>query len=348
MNAAFRVDASVAVGTGHLMRCLTLADELAARGNTCAFLTRRLPGSLEAKILTRGFSHFLVEDEPGAFVVGPRDAVRSTEILTSFQQRPAWVIVDHYGIGEAWEEQVRPFANRILAIDDLANRRHACDLLLDQNHADPARYQSLVGANTRLLLGPRFVLLRPEFSALAHRVAAPTQLRRLFIFYGGTDPTHESSIAVDALLQSGLHFDEISIVLGAESPQRTALMEKIKGLPGAILNEDVDNIAELIFKADCALGSGSSNIWERSALGVPSLVTITAENQRELALSLDAAGAIRLLGDAGYVNAALIARSLEELSVAPAELAQMSKAGSALTALDGCAKVVDAMMALDD
>lgn len=346
MNTVFRVDASVVVGTGHLMRCLTLADEVAARGSACTFLTKSLPASLLAKIIAKGFSHFPVEDGPGAFIVGPRDSASTSNIIATLKPRPTWLVADHYGIDKTWEQQVKPFIDRILVIDDLANRRHACDLLLDQNHADPARYQGLVAADTRLLLGPQFVLLRSEFSALAECVTLPRELLRLFVFYGGTDPTHETSIAADALLQTRLQFEEISIVLGADSPQRSTLLQKIKGLPTASLHENVDNIAELIARASCALGSGGSNIWERSALGVPSLVTITAENQRELTYSLAAAGAIRLLGDAGQVDAALIARSLEELSAAPAALAQMSRAGASLTALDGCAKVVDAMMAL--
>ena len=169
MRVVFRADASLEIGTGHLMRCMTLADELCRRGATATFLCREQPGHLIELTRSRGFETEAIAHE---------DASPSHVA----QLHPDWVVVDHYGLDSAWETAVRPSTRRILAIDDLADRDHDCDLLLDQNLYDGVdqRYASRLPAHCRQLIGPHYALLRPEFAdARARLLPLRLPLQRL-------------------------------------------------------------------------------------------------------------------------------------------------------------------------
>lgn len=313
-----RADASVQMGTGHVMRCLTLAESLAKRGAAVSFLCRELAGNLCDHIEARGFRTFRLA--PGA-----DDAGATEEILEEL--KPDWLVVDNYALDAAWESRMRPLAGRIMVIDDLADRRHDCDLLLDQNYyADlESRYLGLVPETCRLFLGPRHALLRPEFpearSAMAERTGTVT---RVLVFFGGSDSTNETGKALEALARFKEKALSADVVVGASNPRKELIREQCAALPGVAFHCQVPNMAHFMADADFAFGAGGTATWERCFLGLPAAAIVLARNQLEVIRAVEGAGALRNLGWHQEVTAG---RILEELEWAVANPAALKKMG---------------------
>ncbi len=225
------------------------------------------------------------------------------------QTLPHWVVVDHYALDASWERHMRSSARRVLVVDDLADRPHECDLLVDQNLGrDPLAYQGKVGMATQVLAGPRYALLRPEFRLLREREPTSKQsamLRNIVVAMGGVDQHNASGKVLSALNQSRLDRGcRITIVMGSRSPALAAVWEAARRSPFVTdVCVDVTNMAERMACADLAIGAAGGSAWERCCLGLPSLVVVLAENQRSGALALAQVGAARLIGDIGDIEA---------------------------------------------
>ncbi len=326
--AIFRADASRDIGAGHVMRCLALADELAAQGWTCRFAVGE--DSLEtAPALTAA---------PHDRIVLPRGADAATEarlIAESGTSEADWLIVDHYGRDAAFERACRSWARRILAIDDLADRPHDCDLLLDQtSSARAAAYDGLLPAGCRVLAGPSYALLRPQFAKARSR-RGPERASgsvRVFVSFGGVDAENLSGRTLDGLAATGLELS-VDIVIGASAPHRAALERRVRELPfEARLHVNVADMAALMGIADFAVGAAGGTAWERCALGLPSIVVIAADNQRQVAAALHALGVAQVLGDASQAQAPHIAEAARALARADA---REPMARAAIVACDG-------------
>ncbi len=310
VNIVFRADASLQIGSGHVMRCLALAGALRDRGATVRFACRDFSGHLAGLIQEQGFDCFLFdrpdesyrrqEDDPAHAewlgVSWRRDAEETVRALGG--EQPDWLIVDHYAIDYRWHREVRSCASSIMVIDDLADRRYDCDILLDQTHGrHDEEYRELVPASASLLLGAEYALLRPEF-ARQRRAALEARrrragIRRILVAMGGVDSVNATSAVLRGL--AGVEWSEkpqVDVVLGGSAPH----LEEVKaladecGLPVRVLS-NVRNMSELMMEADLAVGAGGSTSWERCCLGLPSLLVETAENQREVVAGLDRAGA---------------------------------------------------------
>ena len=291
-QAIFRADASAEIGGGHVMRCLALAEALEATGGwACRFATRPATGAM---IPSMGASIELTgapEDEPAALAGG-------CDLL----------VVDHHGRDAAFERACRPQARRIMAIDDLADRRHDCDILLDQTAGRRAAdYAGLVPPSCRLLMGSSHALLRPQFRAARagalERRGHGGPVRRILVSLGASDPEDATSRVLDGIAASGVEA-AIDVVLGAGAPHLAAVRERLAGLPqAAVLHHAVSNMAALMADADMAIGAAGTTSWERCCLGLPSLTVITADNQRDVAAALEDAGAARLVGAADIADA---------------------------------------------
>lgn len=316
-RAVFRVDGGTQLGSGHVMRCLTLAAELARRGAEVAFVCRELPGELSGRIEREGYPvSRLAAATPaagvdaaapsGLAVPWQRDAGETRAVLERL--RPDWLIVDHYGLDARWESAQRPVAGRVLVIDDLANRPHDCDVLLDQNYFGAAigqRYQGLVPSPAQMLLGPRYALLRSEYAAaraaLVPRTGSP---RRVLVFFGGSDATNESGRALQALCAPEFSPLEVDLVLGTNHPAASALEEQAAARPHTTLYKDLPSLAGLMSRADLAIGAGGVTTWERLCLELPSVVVTVAANQEGPAASLAEAGLVTWAGRAPCVSIA--------------------------------------------
>ncbi len=306
MRAVFRADASVELGGGHVMRCLALAGEMSAADWTCGFAVR--PGTVEAVPALAGAGYpcteldGTAEDEVAALKAGWADGAD-------------WLIVDHYGRDAAFEGACRTWAQRIMVIDDLADRRHDCDVLLDQTLGRGAEdYGPFVPGDCQILVGPRFALLRPQFrvaraEALARR-AGQSRVRRLLVSMGGSDPRNLTSRVLRGIAEAAVAV-EVDVAAGAASEQ---LRELAEGLPlPIVVHADVANMAALMTRADIAIGAAGGTSWERCCLGLPSLLIVTAENQRMIAERLEIAGAADVLGWHADVDAADVAGALRRL-----------------------------------
>ncbi|RPH61961.1 MAG: UDP-2,4-diacetamido-2,4,6-trideoxy-beta-L-altropyranose hydrolase, partial [Burkholderiales bacterium] len=297
MRVAFRTDASDRIGTGHLMRCLTLADALRAAGARTRFVCRPLPQGLGELVASRG--HELVVLPAGTTVAGHGgrlppgeaapahaawldatqgdDAEATLAVLAGGGDRD-WLVVDHYALDARWESRLRARANRILAIDDLADRRHDCDALLDQNfYADMhGRYRGLVPDGCAMLLGPRYALLRPEFAAARAVLGIRGEaVRRVLVFFGGVDARNLTGAALDALDAIGTDL-EVDVVIGATHPQHDAIVARCAARARTTCHVQASNMAELIAAADIGVGAAGVATWERCALGLPALAVAVA------------------------------------------------------------------------
>jgi UDP-2,4-diacetamido-2,4,6-trideoxy-beta-L-altropyranose hydrolase len=231
-----------------------------------------------------------------------------------------WLIIDHYALDRNWESAMRDCARRIAVIDDLADREHDCDLLLDQNLVVgmSERYEGKVPEQCVSLLGPRFALLQDAYAVLRREVLPRKgPVKRLLVFFGGSDPENLTARTLTAIESLDLTDVAVDVVVGNSNPHRAEVMAMASKIPGAALHTDLPSLAPLMASADLALGAGGVTSWERCCLGLPSLVITFAANQGPVAAELDRRGLIRWLGDSATVDLASISRAVEETCVVP-------------------------------
>jgi UDP-2,4-diacetamido-2,4,6-trideoxy-beta-L-altropyranose hydrolase len=331
MNFVFRSDASSALGSGHVMRCLTLAEELRNRGAIVAFVCRIRDGDMCDAIAAHGFVVFRLNIS--ALEAGwEMDAAQTQAALRSAGLVAEWLVVDHYDLDRRWEAVLRSQARHIMVIDDLANRPHDCDLLLDQNFDSPLHrsYARLLPAAARLLLGTEFALVRAEFEqhrqcALVRRTG---QLRRILISMGGTDPANDTAVALAGLATQAADGVGLDVVIGAGNPHRQVIRKLCAANPRAELHIQTSRMAELMMRADLAVAAGGSTTWERCVLGMPALVTIQSDDQAPIANAVAAVGGHRVLGSSQDLTAQDYGRALQALTVD--ELVRMSTISATL------------------
>ncbi len=332
MRMLIRTDASVEIGSGHLMRCLTLADQLRSEGAEVAFICRDLPGGMFDLLHTRGYRFAkLPLDEAGkaSQQFDAEETIKAAGQL--FPSDVDWLVVDHYQLDAAWERLLRPHAGKLMVIDDLANRPHDCDLLLDQNYYRDMerRYQGLVSDECVTLLGPEFVLLRPEFAVARQKLRARDgSVRRILIFFGGSDATNQTRKALDAIKLISRPEISVDVVVGSGNPFQNEIQSICNEMPRMQYHCQVSNMAELIEAADIAVGAGGATTWERCSLGLPTLTVVFANNQLQTTLDLEQIGATKFLGWADEITATNLARDIERLIENPVQLKSLSERAS--------------------
>jgi len=333
MRIVFRVDASQAIGAGHVMRCLALAQALA--GNTLEFVCRRSDGDLAEMIAKAGHRLHRLAGNAAQDAAGTLAAIQS-----GAPGKPDWLIVDHYGIDAGWHAALRPHVGRILAIDDLADRDHDCDVLLDQNLApgEEQRYDGRLPAGCRVLAGLRYALLREEFQRLRRKVMPRSALRQLLISFGGADAGNHTERALAALTRPELSGLAVDVVLGMSYPHAARIRERCAGIPAATLIEDPGRLAGCMAKADLAIGAAGNSLWERACLGLPSIVVAVAPNQSSLAARAAAEG-IAIALEPDRFDAATLAASVSSIAAAPEKLQAMSRRAFDLVDGSGAGRV---------
>ncbi len=361
MFVVFRVDASSAIGSGHVMRCLTLADALAGAGSQCCFVMRQKPRSLEEAV--RGRGHYVLmlspaepelsvtpaeNEPPHAAWLGTRwefDAAETLAALAGLE--PDWLVVDHYALDYRWESLVSGCAKRLMVIDDLADREHDCDLLLDQNLGRwQSDYDGLVPDRTTRLVGSGYALLRPEFAQARTRSIRARQSRELgniLISMGGADVenvTGDVLRELETIEEIGSF--HVTVVMGAACPHVEGVSRQADSMrldTRIIVN--ANNMAELMAEADFAIGAAGGSAWERCCLGLPTLLVIMAANQRPGAEALQRAGAALCIGSQESIHETL--PSALQKVLMPGALNRMSSAAAAICDGRGAQRVVNAL-----
>lgn len=335
-----RADASPEIGGGHVVRCLALADHLRGQGRRCLFAVRA--PTLATVLALEHSGHPVVELRGDV-----RDEAR--ELETRVAESADWLVVDHYERDAAFERAAGAWTRRVLAVDDARGRAHDCEVLLDQTLGRAAEdYRERVPEGCRLLLGPQYALLRAQFcaarpGALARR-RRTARLERILVSFGATDRRGLALTALEGIRMAGLRV-VVDVVLGRSSPQRAAVHEAAARSPLQVaVHEDVSDMAALMACADLAVGAAGSTAWERCCLGLPSVLAVDADNQRDIAAALEAAGAAVDFGSAEALSAQAVARALASLAGDGERLASMSAAAAAVCDGRGAQRVAEILV----
>jgi len=355
MRFIFRTDASVQIGIGHVMRCLTLADSLRASGAECVFICREHKGNLIEGIRQRGY---LVKRLPidsneikyrdcidisksGYYTwLGSEWSVDADQTKLEFGESMIdWLIVDHYAIDVRWEQALRSKCRKLMVIDDLADRQHDCDLLLDQNLGRmKSDYCSLVPASCNVLVGSHYALLRPEFAklrdySLGRRTVS--KIKKILISMGGIDQGNATGRILKALQGCSLPEDcEITVIMGSNAPwlKEVNFLVSQMNWPTKI-KVNAQNMAVLMSNSDLAIGAAGSTSWERCCLGLPTLVFSLADNQIQIAKNLELAGVSIYIGSLSGNNLLKLRDKFSQLLSSPDQVSNLSK--NAHSTVDG-------------
>ncbi|OXS79298.1 UDP-2,4-diacetamido-2,4,6-trideoxy-beta-L-altropyranose hydrolase [Domibacillus enclensis] len=309
MEILIRTDASVTIGSGHVMRCLTIARALRKKGHRVTFFMKELPGNLIELVQENGFS------------------------LTNTWQSADICIVDHYQMDQRQETSIRSFVKKIVVIDDLANRPHDCDVLIDQNIVPnfKNRYADLVPDHCVTLLGPKYLIVRDEFTKERTTISPRTgEVNRLLIFMGGSDPSGETLKVLQALQGIEHRISHIDVVVGIGNPDRSYIKQLCEE-QGFHYHYQIEYMASLMARADFSIGAGGSATWERCYVGLPSSSTIVAENQSEATQTAASLGAVWNIGWHEQVTGYTYEQIILSLPNKIEEIKQLSMSGLELT-----------------
>lgn len=315
MKIVFRVDSSIQVGSGHLMRCLTLAERKRKQYHAdIIFVMRDLEGSLVDLVEKKGFKSIILpksnvvynlnDYEKWLTVPQNVDAEEVKKILQDIGQVDL-LVVDSYAIDIKWEIIARPFVKQIMVIDDLANRKHDCDILLDQNfYLDKeSRYNDLVPSHCKLCLGPEYALFREEFYEAKKKVRKRDgTIKNILVFFGGSDVTNETLKALKAIVMLERADIIVNVIVGQSNQHKNMIASFCNNYDYMNYFCQVDNIAEFMDEADLSIGAGGTTTWERLFLELPSIVISIAENQEKICEDCAKKGFIRYLGPKENVN----------------------------------------------
>lgn len=306
MKIVIRADASEQIGSGHIMRCLTLAEKLRELGNEIRFICRNFEGNLINFIKKKRFKVYVLKEislksQPTNIYecltdLWEVDAQESIEYLVK-NDIADLIIIDHYAIGNEWESKIRPFVKKIFVIDDLANRSHNCDYILDQNffRNNDIRYEGLINQDSITLFGSKYALLREEFRNNKKELLEGN-IKKVFVYFGAADTTNETEKVIKALIEIAEKFSfRASVVIGYSNPNAKVLKDLCKEYSFIDCFGHTNKMGILMEQADFAIGAGGSTTWERCCIGLPSIVKPVAENQMQPMKELSKAGAIILI-----------------------------------------------------
>ena len=320
-TAIFRADAGPIIGSGHVMRCLALAKVLSGVGWRCHFasvdgVTNPIPALTSSRFNC---------------IELPKDVSNQVVVLqNAFPEGVGLLVIDQYDLNIEFELACRSWANRIFVIDDLANRVHDADILLDQTHGRNSEdYRCLVPKHCAIYTGARYALIQPEFIstravALARRDSGTGSIKHILVTLGATDPEGVTSIILDGIRKSEIDAT-VDVVLGSWAPHTRIIKTaagrspQMRGLVSTI------EMAKLMTKADLALGAGGTTSWERCCLGLPALLVTMADNQDTINRTLNRIGAIKHLGRSTVIDPFLVSKEIQTLIEHPEQLKAMSK-----------------------
>ena len=286
-NLFIRVDASPEIGIGHIMRCLTLAQELKNNFDKIIFLTRKDSGDFTETIMKNEFEVIFIPTNNDSDII--------KNIVTTNSENKNFLLIDHYDVDSNFESSLKNIFEKIFVIDDLANRKHDCDLLIDQNYYRDLnhRYEKLIQNDTITLLGSKYAIIRPEFRNINKKtIKKNSQIKKILVSFGGSDPTNECKKALDALCSIENNQFEIVAIVGIYNNKFERLKKLYEKYSNIKIYRHVNDLSQLMLNSDLFIGAGGTTTWERFYMGLPSIVTIISDDQKE---------SIEFLSDMGHV-----------------------------------------------
>jgi UDP-2,4-diacetamido-2,4,6-trideoxy-beta-L-altropyranose hydrolase len=354
MKVIIRVDASKSIGVGHVMRCLTLADEIKYTHNAeVTFIARDHSAQIVSSLITQRhkFITLTKANNPNKPLDGDsrylkwlnvsweQDADETIKVIKAIKGSIVdWLIVDHYALDYRWHKLLRPYCRKIMVIDDLADRQYDCDLLLDQTYGRIENsYFQLAPKYCQFLLGAKFALLRRGLSRLRHKAIKKRKqikaIERILISMGSMDLDNITSIVLKGLANvEWLHIPVVDVVLSSQAPYLDSVICESRKHPLIVnVHSDVSNLEELMLESDLAIGAGGTTSWERCCLGLPSILLQLADNQKYVIAGLVQAGAVRSISEIDLHNK--IVDECNDLQADLQSLKDLSK--QAFTIVDG-------------
>lgn len=361
MIFGFRADASILIGSGHIIRCLTVAEALKKLGHSCIFICRNHEGNLIEFISEKGFSvvklavqqnsDFNAKSQYATWlgVTEECDAEQTLGAINGLNIRFDWLIVDHYALSKKWERLLRKVSSKVMIIDDLANREHDAELILDCGLVHKSQdYEFLNQRDATYLLGPKYALLRPEFSRCCkHMMPKSFNLKdklKVLINLGGVDKDNITSQILNVFIENKFtYIFDLTIVMGISAPWKEEVIQRAQCLPNAQVLVNVSNMAELMVDHDLAIGAAGSTAWERCCLGLPSIMICMADNQKMIADELYG------LGAAISLQSEDITKKLYSIleSLTASKLSEMSNASQKITQGQGVDLLIQHIFQVD-
>ncbi len=360
MKVAFRVDCTAQIGTGHLMRCLTLANSLKEYSVESVFFSRHAEEIIPLR--NSKFRFQSLQSELALNIDG--DVPHAVWLTTTWQQDAAEVIVqlkhhkpdvffvDHYALDSKWERTVKSQVKKLVVLDDLADRAHDCDLLIDGNVGrNPQDYLRLLIGMPLVLSGTDYLILRQEFKLLRAQAqkkrAAFSTVNRVLVFLGGTDPMNITYTMINEMANMPeIQAVSVDVVMGSMSNYLEPVRDFMQKMPSNwYLHIDTKSMANLMLEADLSIGATGSSTWERCCLGLPTLSIFFAENQRYASDTLQKLGVIRSIN---YNNMTrdLFRKNLQELLDNSEERHEMSLKCFDLVDGMGAARIINQLLSL--
>jgi len=287
-----RADANPEIGSGHVMRCLALAEAWQDSGGKVYFVFATSSPTLEERLIKEGFIVNHIGSKPGT----PEDAITTADIARN--AGAGWIVVDGYHFGGDYQKEIKDCGFSLLVIDDFGHAEHYyADIILNQNiYANVSMYPKYE-PYTQFLLGTKYVLLRKEFLQWAgYSRTIPKVARRVLVTLGGSDPDNVTGIIIESLKRIKVEGLEIIVVAGGLNSRSERLKLMVAECPNFTIRSNVENMPELMAWADMAISAGGTTSWELAFMGVPFIVIILAENQNRIACSLNACRAACSLG----------------------------------------------------
>lgn len=332
-----RADATVAIGTGHVMRCIALAQAWQQTGASVTFIMATQPSALQDRIRAEGFSVLLLRVAPGS----ANDAEQTA--MVAHQMTAAWIVADGYCFDATYQHILKEKGHRVLLIDDYGHAEYYfATMVLNQNISADEKMYIHRESSTRLLLGTQYALLRREFWPWrGYRRAVSEPTRKILVTLGGSDPDNVTLMILHALYEIERTDLEVVVVVGGSNPYYETLHVAAHDATFPVsLRQNVTNMPELMAWAEIAVTAGGSTCWETAFMGLPNIILVLAQNQEKIAAVLDARGVAINLGWATTIDPSTIATTLEQLAYNTSQWQMMSENGQRLVDGYGAARVV--------